>query len=76
MSTPTYTEAQLQALRDALARGEKRVTFGDKTVEYRTVEELKQAIDEVEAAMHKDAVSTGLYPRAPRQIRVTTGKGF
>ncbi|MGH8585247.1 MAG: phage head-tail joining protein, partial [Gammaproteobacteria bacterium] len=29
-----YTEAQLQALRDALARGERRVTFADKTVEY------------------------------------------
>jgi anti-sigma28 factor (negative regulator of flagellin synthesis) len=76
MSTPTYTEVQLQALHDALAKGEKRVTFGDKTVEYRTVEELKQAIAEVEAAMHKDAVATGLYPRAPRHIRVTTGKGF
>ena len=71
-----YTEEQLSALEGALAKGEKRVTFGDKTVEYRTVEELKQAIAEVEAAMHKDAVSTGLYPRAPRQIRVTTGKGF
>ena len=76
MSTPTYTEAQLQVLRDSLARGEKRVTFGDKTVEYRTVDELKAAIAEVEAAMHKDAVATGLYPRAPRRIRVTTGKGF
>ena len=76
MSTPTYTEAQLQVLRDSLARGEKRVTFGDKTVEYRTVDELKAAIAEVEAAMHKDAVATGLYPRAPRQVRVVTGKGF
>lgn len=76
MSTPTYTEAQLQALRDALAKGEKRVTFGDKTVEYRTVEELKEAIRQVETAMHDDAVATGLYPRAARQIRVTTGKGF
>ena len=63
-------------MRDSLARGEKRVTVGDKTVEDRTVDELKAAIAEVEAAMHKDAVSTGLYPRAPRQIRVTTGKGF
>jgi hypothetical protein len=72
----TYSETQLQALRDALAKGEKRVTFGDKTVEYRTVDELKAAIAEVEAAMHKDAVATGLYPRAPRQIRITTGKGF
>jgi hypothetical protein len=72
----TYTEVQLQALREALARGEKRVSFGDKTVEYRTVDELQAAIAAVEAAMHKDAVATGLYPRAPRQIRVTTGKGF
>lgn len=76
MSSPTYTEAQLQALRDALAKGEKRVSFGDKTVEYRTVEELKQAIAEVAAAMHQDAVATGLVPRAPRQIRVTTSKGL
>ena len=71
-----YTQAHLDALELALVKGEKRVTFGDKTVEYRSVDELKQAIAEVEAAMHKDAVSTGLYPRAPRQIRVTTGKGF
>ena len=76
MSTPTYTEAQLQALRDALAKGEKRVTFGDKTVEYRTVDELKAAIHEVEVALHKDAVTTGLISRAVRQIRITTAKGF
>ncbi|WP_127476570.1 phage head-tail joining protein [Sulfurivermis fontis] len=76
MSNPTYTEAQLQALRDALARGERRVTFGDKTVEYRSVEELKAAIAEVEAAMLKDTVATGLYPRPPRQIRILTNKGF
>ena len=63
MSTPTYTEAQLQALRDALAKGEKRVTFGDKTVEYRTVDELKQAIDEVEAACTR-------MPWPPACIRV------
>ena len=76
MSTPTYTEAQLQALRDALARGEKRVTLGDKTVEYRSIEELTAAIHEIEVALHKDAVTTGLIPRAARQIRITTAKGF
>ena len=79
MSTPTYTEAQLQAqlqaLRDALAKGEKRVTFGDKTVEYRTVEELKQAISVVKRDLYEQAADTGLWPRAPRQIRVNTAKG-
>lgn len=72
----SYTPEQLQTLRDALAKGERRVSFGDKTVEYRSVEELKAAIREVEAALHRDAVTTGLWPRSPRQIRVDTRKGF
>ncbi len=72
----SYTPEQLQTLRDALAKGERRVSFGDKTVEYRSVEELKAAIREVETALHRDAVATGLWPRSPRQIRVDTRKGF
>jgi hypothetical protein len=49
----------LQALRSALAKGEKRVTFGDKTVEYRTVDELKAAIHEVKRDLHKAAATPG-----------------
>ena len=70
-----YSQAQLDALEAALAKGERRVTFGDKTVEYRTVEELEAAIKEVKRGLFDDAVNTGLWPRAPRQIRVTTRKG-
>ena len=71
-----YTEVQLQALQSALAKGEKRVTFGDKTVEYRTVEELRTAIRDVRRGLLQQAAETGLMPGAPRQIRVTTSKGF
>ena len=71
-----YTEVQLQALQAALAKGEKRVTFGDKTVEYRTVEELRTAIREVRRGLLQQAAETGLMPDAPRQIRVTTSNGF
>ena len=71
-----YTEVQLQALEAALAKGEKRVSFGDKTVEYRPVEELKDAIREVKRGLLEQAAASGLWPGAPRQIRVTTGKGF
>ncbi len=71
-----YTEDQLTALEAALAKGEKRVTFGDKTVEYRSVEELKDAIRAVERGLSAQAANTGLIPPAPRQIRVLTGKGF
>ena len=71
-----YTEAQLQALESALVKGEKRVSFGDKTVEYRSVDELKAAIREVKRGISEQATATGLWPGPPRQIRVTTSKGF
>lgn len=40
------------------------------------MDELKAAIREVQADLHRQAVDTGLWPQAPRQIRVTTSKGF
>jgi len=67
----SYTTTQLEALKKALATGERRVSFGDKTVEYRSIEELQAAIRTVEAEI---ARSTGVA--AKRQIRVTTAKGF
>jgi len=66
-----YTNDQLDTLRKALATGERRVTFADKTVEYRSVEELRAAIREVEAALAKQNATPVV-----RQIRVTTSKGF
>ena len=71
-----YTEDQLTALETALAKGEKRVTFGDKTIEYRLVEELKDAIRAVERGLAEQAAATGLVPPPARQIRITTTKGF
>jgi len=67
----TYTTTQLEALKRALATCERRVSFGDKTVEYRSVEELQAAIRTVEAEIARNA---GASPK--RQIRVTTAKGF
>ena len=71
-----YTETQLQALESARAKGERRVTCADKTVEYRSVDELVAAIREVRRGLLLQAAETGLLPGAPRQIRVTTRKGF
>jgi len=69
-----YTQEHLETLQAALAKGEKRVSFGDKTVEYRSVDELKAAIEAVKRDLHAQAVATGLWPGAPRQIRVQTQK--
>lgn len=70
-----YTQDQLTALESALAKGERRVTFGDKTVEYRSVEELRVAMRDVRRGLLEEAAATGLWPSAPRQIRLNTSKG-
>lgn len=69
-----YTQEQLTALESALAKGEKRVSLGDKTVEYRSIEELRLAIRDVRRGLFEQASATGLWPRAPRQVRVLTSK--
>ena len=71
-----YTQEQLDALQTALARGEKRVFFEGKSVEYRSPEELKIAIHLVERELRLKKIATGKQNRPSRQIRVTTGKGF
>ena len=67
----SYSTEQLEALRRALVTGERRVSFVDKTVEYRSVEELLAAIRTVEGALAREAGT-----RPTRQVRITTRKGF
>jgi len=64
-----YTTSQLEALKHALATGERRVSFGDKMVEYRSIDELQAAIRAVESEIARGAGS-----RSARQIRLTTRK--
>ena len=66
-----FTAEQLQALRDALANGARRVRFADREIEYRTVEELKAAI----AAAEIDVARLSGRP-VTRQIRISTDKGL
>jgi hypothetical protein len=66
-----YTEQQVQALRDALANGVRRVRFGDREIEYRTIDELKAAILAAETEL---ARNTG--KPFTRHILISTNKGF
>ncbi len=66
-----YTQTQLDALQAALASGELRVSYDNKTVEYRSVAEIKIAIAEVSAAL-AEAAGTG----RPRQVRSYPGTGL
>lgn len=65
----TYTTTELDALKRALATGERRVSFGDKTIEYRSVEELQVAIRTVETEIARNSGKSLV-----RQLRVTTRK--
>jgi hypothetical protein len=47
----TYTTAQRDALKQAIASGVLRLSYDGKTVEYRSMTELKAALNDVEAAL-------------------------
>ena len=66
-----WTQDDRHALERALAKGEQRVTFGDKTVIYRSVDELRAALSEVNRQLAQTEGSG-----VTRQIRVTTDKGL
>jgi len=67
-----YSQQQLEALEAALASGMLRVSFQGRSVEYRSVEELKKAIAEVKAAL---AAADPARPNS-RVVRIYTTKGF
>ncbi|MDD3182660.1 MAG: hypothetical protein PHD48_07660 [Alphaproteobacteria bacterium] len=50
----TYTLAQRDALRQAIASGVLRLVYEGKHVEYRTMDELKAALNEVEQSLARD----------------------
>lgn len=68
-----YTEAQLQeqitALESALARGERNVTFKDRSVTYRSTQELREALSYFSGLLNQ------LQAR-PRQSLGVASKGF
>lgn len=43
-TTPTYTAAQILALSKAIASGATSVAYGDKRVDYRSLEEMRQVL--------------------------------
>ena len=70
-----YTPEHLAALERALTTGEQRVTFGDRTVEYRSVDDLIAAIGVVRRGLEEQAVAAGTARRCPRRVVVNTDKG-
>ena len=72
MANMTYTEDQVRALREALTSGVLTVSYDGKSVTYRSVDEIKTALTEIENARAR-AREAG---RQVRQIRIVGNKGF
>jgi len=53
---PAYTLEQYNAVRDAIASGERRVRYDGKEVEFRSMVELMQA----KSAIESDLIAAGL----------------
>jgi len=66
-----WTQAEINALKTAIAKGEKQVTFADRSVTYRNLDEMLKALAIMEAEV---AVGTGTS--RPRQYGVVTRSGF
>ena len=66
-----YSQTQLEALEAALASGMLRVSFEGRSVEYRSVEELKKAI----AAVRAGLAAQQEVPKR-RVVKLYTTKGF
>lgn len=50
----SYTIEQRDALRRAIASGVLRLSYDGKTVDYRSMDELRAALNEVESALARD----------------------
>jgi hypothetical protein len=51
----TYTTTQRDALKQAIVSGVLRLSYDGKNVEYRSMAELKAALNEVETALARDS---------------------
>lgn len=59
-----FTLEQYQALKDAIVSGATTVTYGDKTVSYRSLAEMKELVKMVEAELFPE--------RQPRRRRLAS----
>ncbi len=62
-----FTQADLDAVRAAIAKGERSVQFSDRSVTYRSMEELFKA---------EEHISSALATETNKQSFGITSKGF
>lgn len=65
-----FQQSDLDALNQAIANSTVEVRYRDRTVRYRSMQELLMAKETIEAELNAGS------PKAPRQVRFGTDNGF
>lgn len=65
-----YTQEQLTALKQALARGVRTVSYDGQTVTYQSADDMRKTIAAIEREL------AGRSPLAPRFVTLATDRGF
>ncbi len=73
----SHTQADLDAVKAAIASGEQSVEVAGRKVVYRTIDDLRKARDDIAAELAADAgASASAVRRGSYQVRFSTGRGF
>lgn len=71
------TQAQVDALNDAIAQAERQITNGSESVTYRSISDLKAARDDLQIQVNAEAVKNGdALPRSRNTTVSYGGRGY
>ena len=72
-----HTQADLDAIKAAIASGEQSVEVAGRKVQYRSIDDLRKARDDIAAELANEAAaSTTAVRRGNFTVRFATGRGF
>lgn len=69
----SWTEADVNRLKSAIASGQLSVRYGDRQITYQSVDAMLTALDRMQADL---GANNGLPPRSTRQFNFKTLRGF
>ena len=70
-----HTQADLDAVKAAIASGEQSVEVAGRKVVYRTIDDLRKARDDIAAELAAEATTSSVR-RGSYQVRFSTARGF
>ena len=72
-----HTQADLDAVKAAIASGEQSVEVAGRKVVYRTIDDLRKARDDISAELSSIAIAgTSAVRRGSYAVRFSTARGF